>query len=65
MPQVVVFLLHGAAMAGGLGMACAGDIDCRQRIQNGVDRNLDRRCAGPDRALYSARVANLRRAILC
>ena len=26
MPQVVVFLLHGAAMAGGLGMACAGDI---------------------------------------
>jgi isohexenylglutaconyl-CoA hydratase len=26
MPQVVVFLVHGAAMAGGLGMACAGDI---------------------------------------
>ncbi len=26
MPQVVVFVLHGAAMAGGLGMACAGDI---------------------------------------
>ena len=25
MPQVVVFLLHGAAMAGGLGMACAAD----------------------------------------
>jgi isohexenylglutaconyl-CoA hydratase len=26
MPQVVVFLVHGAAMAGGLGMACAGDM---------------------------------------
>ena len=25
MPQVVVYLLHGAAMAGGLGMACAAD----------------------------------------
>ena len=26
MPQVIVFLLQGAAMAGGLGMASAGDI---------------------------------------
>ena len=26
MPQVVVALMHGAAMAGGLGMACAADI---------------------------------------
>lgn len=26
LPQVTVFLLHGAAVAGGLGMACAGDI---------------------------------------
>ncbi len=26
MPQVIVFLLHGAALAGGLGMAAAGDI---------------------------------------
>ena len=26
MPQVTVFLLHGAAMAGGLGMACAADL---------------------------------------
>jgi isohexenylglutaconyl-CoA hydratase len=26
MPQVIIFVLHGAAMAGGLGMAAAGDI---------------------------------------
>ncbi len=26
LPQVTIFLLHGAAIAGGLGMACAGDI---------------------------------------
>lgn len=26
LPQVTVFLLHGAAVAGGLGMACAGDM---------------------------------------
>ncbi len=26
MPQVVVMLVHGAAMAGGLGMVCAGDV---------------------------------------
>ncbi|MDC0131602.1 enoyl-CoA hydratase-related protein [Alphaproteobacteria bacterium] len=31
MPQVVVFLVHGAAMAGGLGMACAGDIVIAQK----------------------------------
>ena len=26
MPQVIIFVLHGAAMAGGLGMASAADI---------------------------------------
>ncbi len=26
MPQVVIMLVHGAAMAGGLGMVCAGDV---------------------------------------
>ena len=52
MPQVIIFVLHGAAMAGGLGMASAADIViCRSKTPNGPDWDRYRHRAGANRSL--------------